>query len=61
MGEQKKVNAATSAKVSGAKKEVAYDSPQKECFHENSIRAMTFFWDRSTNSVERLHYRGVTA
>ena len=61
MGEQKRENAATSAKVSGAKIEVASNNPQTEFFHENSIRAMAFFWDRSTNSVERLHYRGVMA
>ena len=59
MGELKGENAATSAKVSGAKIEVAYDNPQKDVSHENSVRAMTFFWDRSTNSVERLHICGV--
>jgi len=61
MGEQKRENAATSAKVSGAQIEVAWDNPQTEHSHGNSVCAMTFFWDRSTNSVERLHYRGVTA
>ncbi|WP_386167203.1 hypothetical protein [Sulfitobacter pontiacus] len=61
MDEQKTVNAATSAKVSGAKIEVASNNPQPEFFHENTVRAMTFFLDRSTNSVERLRYREVPA
>ena len=60
MGKQKRENAATSAKVSGAKIEVASNNPRSEHTHENSIRAMTFFLDPSTNSVERLHNRGVT-
>ncbi len=61
MAIHKKENALTSAKVKGVKIEVAMGNPQANVSHENSVRAMTFFWDRSTNSVERLRFGGVPA
>tara|TARA_R110000850_G_scaffold38251_2_gene99917 strand:+ start:127 stop:312 length:186 start_codon:yes stop_codon:yes gene_type:complete len=59
MSELKSENAATSAKVNGVKIEVAVQVPLTNQSHENSVRAMVFFLDRSTNSVERFRSSGV--
>tara|TARA_R110002072_G_scaffold244646_1_gene403980 strand:- start:599 stop:784 length:186 start_codon:yes stop_codon:yes gene_type:complete len=59
MSELKSENAATSAKVNGVKIEVAVQVPLTNQSHENSVRAMVFFLDRSTNSVERFRPSGV--
>lgn len=61
MTEKENENAATSAKVNGVKIEVAVQVPLIHQSHENGVRAMVFFLDRSTNSVERFRPSGVLA
>jgi len=61
MKEQKKKCAPSFAEDQGAIIKAGVQTQLSDDSHENNVCAMTFFWDRSTNSIECLHSRGVMA
>lgn len=61
MKEQKTKNAATSAKVNGVKLETKAAKLPKLYRPKEGQGATTFFWDRTSNSVQSIAMLGVLA